>query len=457
MDYKDKYKKYVETNFKPQDNFEKLCKEMEINNMKNNNNKKYVKYGLGFLATAVVIGGVVVGFNFIGKGNKTQQVDKLVTLTLNNDNMITDLASATPSFDDTSITLSVDKNNKVYSVYGDDQLAKMVIVNESIIGKDVNEALKTIVDIEINTGLIIKGSISGSDNALEISVSAQLSEEAEAYLKQLKETVEQKITNSNIRATVETVKGIALEEIKKEVKEINPNLDVDKMTYEDMIKTIAIHHINMSSLYSEQLENLYYDAKDYKIEFAEKEVTKNIVNSLDSNYKLLKQAYSDAVEALDKAIIDLNKAKYDAIMSPESDFQKAYVELNNKLNDLIISKNTIDIDNNKEVIEYKAKKLAFETSLKAMDIASSSVDALCSLAETALKSAKDLLTSIEAKLPDSIKEQITNDLKKQEANINSLKDKAFQEFEKEHKEDIKKVKENLKKQKEALIEGIKNA
>ena len=213
MDYKDKYKKYVETNFKPQDNFEKLCKEMEINNMKNNNNKNYVKYGLGFLATAVVIGGVVVGFNFIGKGNKTQQVDKLVTLTLNNDNMITDLASATASFDDTSITLSVDKNNKVYSVYGDDQLAKMVIVNESIIGKDVNEALKTIVDIEINTGLIIKGSISGSDNALEISVSAQLSEEAEAYLKQLKETVEQKITNSNIRATVETVKGIALEEL----------------------------------------------------------------------------------------------------------------------------------------------------------------------------------------------------------------------------------------------------
>ena len=458
MDYKDKYKKYVD-NIEPRDDFEKLCKEMELkDNMKNN--KKFMKYGLTFLASAVVIGGVVIGVTQLNKkDNKNEDPNKIVTLSLDSDNLLNNNISklANTNESKSSVSLTVNADNKVVSVYGNDQLAKLVIVDEDLVGSNINDALKTIVDVEVNTGLIVKGNISASNNALEISVSAELSEEAQKYVNDLEKTIKDKLESLDIKANVEVVKDMALTEIKKEVKRIDPKADVEKMTYEEMLKVISIHHIEMSSLYSAQLEELYIDAKDYKIEFAEKEITKEVVNNLDETYVALKNAYSKAVDSLDDAIVALNNAKYDAIMAPDSNFQKAYKELNNKLNDLIIAKNTIDIDDTQAVIEYKVKKAAFETAITGMDLAKDGVDVLCKAAETVLVAAKNALETIEASLPSSIKDSVNEQLKKEETKLNELKDAAFNDFEKEHKEDITKLKNDLVAQKNQLIEAIKNA
>ena len=455
--FEKKYKQYVENNFAPRDDFEKLSKKLNLK--EKHNMKKGMKYTVIGLTSACVVAGVAVGVTF-GLKNKDTSVNKVVTLSLDNDNLQN---LATNQKDNhTEIQLTVDENDKVVSVYGNDHLAKVVLVDQDLEGKDINEALKTIIDVEINTGIIIKGNVSANANSLSISVSAELSEETEKYLKEVKTEIEDYLKENNIKASVEEIQGMTLEAINKKVQEIDPSVDINELSYEEKLKIISIHYIEVSSLYSDALEDLYLDAKNYEIEFTEQQITKDIINGIDGLNEKAKAAYLKAYDAYAKAtnevINSINDVRYELVVNPDGEFQNAYQKLNDALNEVIIARNELANDSTIGDAILSAKILAYNVALESFNAANLVVNASCDAAIKVLNASKELMKAAQDILfVDDVKDTLTKELKENEQKLNEAKDKFFNDFESEHKDDINKMKQELIKQKEALINAIKKA
>lgn len=451
-----KYKQYIDNNFIPEDNFEKLAKRMEL---KPTMKKNYIKYGLMGLSSVMVIGCLYFGVTYF-MNSKAKDPTKLVTLSLDSDNVET---LSTTDNNTTDITFAIDDNNRVVSVHGNNDIAKLVLVDEKLTNKKIDDALETIIDVEINTGLIVKGNVSKSANSLEISVSAELSDEANALLTKLHEDVSKKLSKENIQANIDKVEGKIIEEIQEEVLRIDPNANINRMSYEDMMKVISTHYIETSYLYLTSLEDLYTEAKNHEIKFAEKEVVLDAVDKIEEAYQYLRNQYQELYTSLEKHIDDVNDLRYHLIIDPNSSFQKAYQDVVKAKNDLIVLRNEIanmsDDDLGKPIkqAELTVKLAAYNTALEALDTAKELVNAACDSTIELINKTVDAMKELEQKFPETIKDDINAALQEEENKVNEVKDKFFDEFEKAHKDDIEQIKAELKKQKDQLIESIKNA
>lgn len=451
-----KYKQYIDNNFIPEDNFEKLAKRMEL---KPTMKKNYIKYGLMGLSSVMVIGCLYFGVTYF-MNSKAKDPTKLVTLSLDGDNVET---LSTTDNNTTDITFAIDDNNRVVSVHGNNDIAKLVLVDEKLTNKKIDDALETIIDVEINTGLIVKGNVSKSANSLEISVSAELSDEANALLTKLHEDVSKKLSKENIQANIDKVEGKIIEELQEEVLRIDPNANINRMSYEDMMKVISTHYIETSYLYLTSLEDLYTEAKNHEIKFAEKEVVLDAVDKIEEAYQYLRNQYQELYTSLEKHIDDVNDLRYHLIIDPNSSFQKAYQDVVKAKNDLIVLRNEIanmsDDDLGKPIkqAELTVKLAAYNTALEALDTAKELVNAACDSTIELINKTVDAMKELEQKFPETIKDDINAALQEEENKVNEVKDKFFDEFEKAHKDDIEQIKAELKKQKDQLIESIKNA
>ncbi|MDY4788601.1 MAG: hypothetical protein SO253_04780 [Bacilli bacterium] len=451
-----KYKQYIDNNFIPEDNFEKLAKRMEL---KPTMKKNYIKYGLMGLSSVMVIGCLYFGVTYF-MNSKAKDPTKLVTLSLDSDNVET---LSTTDNNTTDITFAIDDNNRVVSVHGNNDIAKLVLVDEKLTNKKIDDALETIIDVEINTGLIVKGNVSKSANSLEISVSAELSDEANALLTKLHEDVSKKLSKENIQANIDKVEGKIIEELQEEVLRIDPNANINRMSYEDMMKVISTHYIETSYLYLTSLEDLYTEAKNHEIKFAEKEVVLDAVDKIEEAYQYLRNQYQELYTSLEKHIDDVNDLRYHLIIDPNSSFQKAYQDVVKAKNDLIVLRNEIanmsDDDLGKPIkqAELTVKLAAYNTALEALDTAKELVNAACDSTIELINKTVDAMKELEQKFPETIKDDINAALQEEENKVNEVKDKFFDEFEKAHKDDIEQIKAELKKQKDQLIESIKNA
>lgn len=365
-----------------------------------------------------------------------------------------------------SVEFMVDDQNKVVSVTALNDDGSILIAGEAFVGKTPEEATQLVVSLATDAGYLVKGEITSErtedSQTVSITVSGN-SEYAEQLRENVKKDVEKFLTDNRITATVENVKAKTLEEMRKLVVEdgIFTEDEVKDMTEEQLYKALAAGRIETAELLTAEMREAYYRAKDYKISFAEKQATVDLINGVNQSYQLVLSVYQTALITYGTAIDTLDDLRYQLLVSPDSEYQKALAKLRDAKEDLLKEKKlvlTVKVDDASYAEISASFKLSEETynkALKAVEDAGNAANAAMESAIALLRQGEEKLTELEAAFPEEIKTKLTAEAKALEDKVNEAKDGFFAEFEQAHKDDIEKMENDLKAKKQELIDQAK--
>lgn len=362
-----------------------------------------------------------------------------------------------------SIELMVDEDKKVISCSALNDDGSIIIAGEAIVGKDVDEATKLIVNLCTETGYIVKGEATVSNNEVSISVSGD-SEYAKKLASEVKQSAQEALDKSGISAVVNEGNALAIAELKLLV--LNNSTfteeEVEAMTEEQLLQALKVSRLETAELVSEEMKKLYYEAKQYEISFAEKQATADVIKGLGSAYTLVVTGYEQALQLYKAAIQKVEDTKYNTLIAPTSAYQKALVELRNAKVKFVEQRSfvaSLEVGDVKINAELKLKEL--EAQYDKLEAAFVKLgDELVKSFDTVIegmKKAEESFESLEQMLKQfNLEAALTEKATEIETAMNKAKDEFFTKFEDAHKEDIQKMEAELKAQKEALKDSILN-
>lgn len=434
------FKKYMEETFKVEGSFEEIAKRVDVEPRKAKR-KSWVPVLCGGLATAVIVGGVCLGL--AGRPNK-DEIKALVSIDLN-----------------PSIELVIDADDNVISVSGMNDEGKLVVAGEKILNKSLEEALDIIVRVESDTGYLFSGSVKAGDNDFKISVSADKQQIINTVLRKVSSKIGSVCDDLNIVENIQRIQKYSKATLQDRIVALDPSLEgvIEDLSYEELLKKLSGHFLETKNLFSHQLENLYIEAKNYNISFAEKEGTQNFISGINSAYQFLVDAYSGFVDSLSKSGQELEEARYNLFVNPESLYQKSLVEVNEAKTQLHLLKQEVatleegitkGLKEAEVVIKENFLSAAVATLNGAEDIGNKAIDAL----KKVLADLYVLLKDAEDKFPEEIQTVLKQKAGELETKLNEAKDKFLALFEKDYEEDIARIQEEVFERKEALKEAF---
>ena len=363
-----------------------------------------------------------------------------------------------------SIELMVDDENKVVSVTALNDDGSVLIAGEAFVGLTAEEAVELVVSLATETGYIVKGSVSVGENEVKISVSGN-----SAYAKKLKENAQKKAENflkeSGITATVTVVEGMKMEALRALASKTSgvTEEEIAAMSENDLYKVIAAGRIETALLLTDEMREAYYVARDYEISFAEREETAEIIRGLGTLYEATYNTYKELLDRYRAAIRAVEEARYDNLVSPDSEYQKALTRLREskaellKGKKLVASVGTDDENYLTFTAQLRLSEENYERALATVEALGEAANRAFDTAIAAMKSVEALLAAQEEKFMSNevFTQQLTNRAQEIETAINTAKRDAFAAFENAHKEDINNALAKLQERKNALIDEAK--
>lgn len=369
-----------------------------------------------------------------------------------------------------SVEFMVDDQNKVVSVTALNDDGSILIAGEveAFVGKTPEEATQLVISLATDTGYLVKGEIHAENTEesqkVEISVSGD-SDYAKELAKNVKSDVEKYLKDNKITAEVASVKAKTLEEMRKAVVAdgLFTEDEVADMTEEQLYKALAAGRIQTAELLTAEMREAYYRARDYKVSFAEKQATADIISGMGETYKAVMTLYSTALDTYSKSIEALDELRYSLLVDPESTYQKALVSLRDAKADLLKEKKLVltvkDGDENYAEVtaSFKLSEEAYDRALKAVTDAGDAANKAMESAIAALREVETKLKAVEKTLLENadVSAKLKEEAKRLEDAVNDAKDDFFAEFEKAHKDDIQKAEDDLKAKKQELIAAAK--
>ena len=189
-----------------------------------------------------------------------------------------------------------------------------------------------------------------------------------------------------------------------------------------------------------------------------KDSIKTLITNMDSAYQSFLAVYADLVDSLKTLSGNLENLRYNLLVDPNSDYQKAVNEVNNaklELNALKQEIANLESPSVIKVIELTAKETALEMVTSGLEIAETATNTALDAAHTAVNNVIVNLEEQEANFPAEIKTELTNKAQEIETNLNTSKDEFFKSFEDKYGEDIERIKEEVETRKQALIDSLK--
>ena len=279
----------------------------------------------------------------------------------------------------------------------------------------------------------------------------------------MKKNAEKFLKDNKVTAAVKNAEAKTLEELRAFIVSdgIFTEDEVKEMTEEQLYKALAAGRIETAQLLTAEMRQAYYRAKEYRVSFAEKQATMDIINGMDETYRLALATYSTTLTAYSKAITDLDELRYRLLVSPDSDYQQALAKLRDAKEELLKEKKlmlTVKVNDEKYAeisVSFKLSEENYNKMLKAVEDAGSAANRLMESAVTFLRQQETTLRELEAKFPEEIAGKLTAEAKNIENKINEVKDGFFAEFEKAHKSDIEQMEKDLEAKKQELINDAK--
>lgn len=365
-----------------------------------------------------------------------------------------------------SVELMVDKDNKVVSVTALNDDAAIILQGTAFVGKTSDEAVKGVVEVATETGYIVKGEVEVGENNVKISVSGDTKWAKDLY-KDAEKKVNEYLESSGIKATVERVDALKTEALKQLAKHNSTYTEeeIAGMNDEQLLNVIAIGRVETAQLVSEEVRQAYFEAKEYEISLATSTATKDLIYAMNSAYAVAYAGYGIALDTYSAAIKNLDDARYNALVSPDSAYQKLLVQLREKKAEILAQKQLI--------ISIKAGNSSVDITIATGDLTKyeAAYDKLVADLEAAGKAANDGLTSLielmkqgeksmkdlQAKFPADITDQLNAKASEIDAKANKAKDEFFARFEEAHKADFDAMNKALADTKAKLIENVEKA
>lgn len=365
-----------------------------------------------------------------------------------------------------SVELMVDKDNKVVSVTALNDDAAIILQGTAFVGKTSDEDVKGVVEVATETGYIVKGEVEVGENNVKISVSGDTKWAKDLY-KDAEKKVNEYLESSGIKATVERVDALKTEALKQLAKHNSTYTEeeIAGMNDEQLLNVIAIGRVETAQLVSEEVRQAYFAAKEYKISLATSTATKDLIYAMNSAYAVAYAGYGIALDTYSAAIKKLDDARYNALVSPDSAYQKLLVQLREKKAEILAQKQLI--------ISIKAGNSSVDITIATGDLTKyeAAYDKLVADLEAAGKAANDGLTSLielmkqgekslkdlQAKFPADITDQLNAKASEIDAKANKAKDEFFASFEEAHKADFDAMNKALADTKAKLIENVEKA
>ena len=361
-----------------------------------------------------------------------------------------------------SIEFMLDDQNKVVSVTALNDDGSILIVGEAFVGKTAEEAVELVVSLASDTGYLVKGNVEASANTVKISVSGD-SKQAEKLKNDVKEKAEQALDRLDIPGKVEQVEALALEGLRSLAlsTSLYTKEEIDAMTEQQLYQVIQLSRVETALLFTEEMRDAYYSAKQHQITFAERAETAKVIEAMGGLYAITHSAYTAALELYSTAINELDAFRYDTLVSPTSAYQVALTKLRDAKADLLRQRSyTASLTVGSET--YASATLTLEASEKAYDAALAAFEAVGNQVNAALENLVSVLRQAENRLrelettffDDNIEEALKNKAQEIEAKVNQTKAHFFAEFEAAHAEDIAKIEQALLAKKEQLKNQI---
>ncbi len=365
-----------------------------------------------------------------------------------------------------SVELMVDKDNKVVSVTALNDDAAIILQGTAFVGKTSDEAVKGVVEVATETGYIVKGEVEVGENNVKISVSGDTKWAKDLY-KDAEKKVNEYLESSGIKAKVERVDALKTEALKQLAKHNSTYTEeeIAGMNDEQLLNVIAIGRVETAQLVSEEVRQAYFAAKEYEISLATSTATKDLIYAMNSAYAVAYAGYGIALDTYSAAIKKLDDARYNALVSPDSAYQKLLVQLREKKAEILAQKQLI--------ISIKAGNSSVDITIATGDLTKyeAAYDKLVADLESAGKAANDGLTSLielmkqgeksmkdlQAKFPADITDQLNAKASEIDAKANKAKDEFFARFEEAHKADFDAMNKALADTKAKLIENVEKA
>ncbi len=362
-----------------------------------------------------------------------------------------------------SVELMVDDQNKVSAVTALNDDGAIIIAGEVIIGKTPEEATKLILNIALDAGYIVSGNAEAGTNEIKISVSGDTKYQ-EKLSGSIKSEVEAFIDTEKLVAEYKEVEALAKAELEALALELSQKTkeDVKTLSETELYRLIEESRIETASLLTEELRDAYNEAKAYEIKYTERAEYAKIMEELGGMTAILQSSYKKALESYRSAVEEIEKFRYEQLVSPNSEYQKALVKMRDAKAEFLKERQYVaSLDINGE--SYASAKLTLQASEEQYEAAynllvsiGDSVNISFDALLAGLASVETMLVTLEEQLfTENVLAEIDAHAEEIEAQLNTAKDNFFREFEAEHSADIDAYLAELEAKKEALIAANK--
>ena len=230
----------------------------------------------------------------------------------------------------------------------------------------------------------------------------------------------------------------------------------------DLCRVIAEGRCETALLLTEEMRNAYYKLKENEIALAEREETAKIINGMGVLYSTVHASYKAALDLYSDSIEAVEEFRYDRLISPESDYQKALLALRDSKAEMLKTRSlvySLEVDSEEYIsvsAELTLSEENYNRAIAALEQLGEQINTSLDTLIAAMKRAEDALIKLEDTLFDeNIEEKLKASVTEIDAAVNAAKDSFFAEFEEEHGDDITAIENALKAKKEQLRSEIK--
>ncbi|MCQ2771901.1 MAG: hypothetical protein MJ238_01305 [Bacilli bacterium] len=417
--------------------------------------KKGLVFGLSIAGVLVLAGGVTAGV-LLNKGNRSEYESS------GNNSM--GKRGVNPS-----ISISVDEKNIVTAVTGDNNEGKIVILDQEIKGLPLEKAIEKVIEIENELGYIVSGSIEQDENNIKFTVNVDDAKAKELLNNLVNDTVTKVSEKLDLDTKVEMLNSFTKEQMVKLIIQLDPSYEEETLSglsYSDLIDTLDSIMLERERCYTNEIEDLYAQMKDYEFNLAEQEWTRNVISEIGGLYGVV---YNAALAGIDTVISTLsstvemiNNLRYNLFVADNCAYQTAFgafleakeyvLETRNKAANIkdedLRNKALADLDKGIKTLEGVESDLeqAKNDALEGIDSAINDIN----------KAIGDVSSIIE-ELPGQgqIEKALNDKAKEYDEFMNKKKAEFIEEFETNYKDDLKNAKDKFLSYRSNLKQRIK--
>lgn len=354
----------------------------------------------------------------------------------------------------------LDTDNKVVSVSGLNDEGKLLVSGEAFIGKTAEDAAQLVVQLATETGYLVKGSVTASDNQITVSVTSD-SENISKLADSVKNQIQSYADRIGLTAKVEQGKALTLEVMRKIAAACTTYTqeELAAMDMKQLCAAISVSRIETAELLSVELEEAYYQAKAYRFAAAENEKIKELIGQAGDAYAALLASYDRALASFEEAVAAIEKARYDNLVDPDSEYQKALAELAARKQEVLEARKELaaaenDVAKAAAQLVLTGKEATYTVAQGALESCGTVANKVLDVAVATLNSTQQALVELRAELPAEIQSILTDKAQEIDAAANAAKDSFFETFEAAHADDIQAIKDAVAARKQALKDMV---